>query len=683
MYRTETGTFPARPGQNGKNGNKTMNESGRMEKDMFRFRRILAALMCFVLLFCCCAEAAGEKKELKITGPEVVAKWKKITLKANQEVTWKSSDETIATVSDKGVVRGKGEGTVKITAVTKSKPKVKQTVKITVMPKAVKEITITAPYKKLDLEDRKTVTLSASASPKAAYQVFKWTSSDKKIAKVNSKGKVTAKGEGKVKITAEALDGSGKKATVTITVKNKTPEEKEKEQVLRIDSSVTRIKDGAYDGNQILREVELPETMTSIGHRAFADTAIRYIYIPAGVTSIADDAFTGSSSLACLAPAGSYAAEWCAAHGVKRLEPTYLTGLKPAKTATVKNGAKLAVKPGVKPSISKAKPNWKSSDEKIFTVDKNGKIFGNYPGTAVLTVSSQDGKISAEITVTVQANYRAVLFSESTFDGGVIQRNRGDVRLMKSMLGTVTGPDGGKYKVSSYDDLTATQVYEKITQQLITPSRDGDVSLFFIASHGDYRSTTEKYAGRLWCKDRKTWLELPELAKKLSKVKGKVIVLLESCGPGAALHDFGNSAAAAAVSADQEDAADVSRELVSAFSSADPGLSVYRPAETKKTNKGGSVQASQASRFQTSKFIVMTASAYLQKSYMYGGDTKNLFPYWFVQGVGSSGALPADGNKDGKLTVNELYRYVYKKTVYKQTPQVYPQNSDYVLFVRK
>lgn len=666
---------------------------------MVQLRRAAAALLCFVLLFCCCFEAAAEKKsesipasfaskkELKVSGPEIVAKGKKITLKANQEVTWKTGDKEIATVSEDGVVKGIKAGTVKITAVTKSKPKAKKVLVITVMPKAVKEITITAPYKKLDLEEKKTVKLSASASPAAAAQVFKWTSSNKSVAKVNSKGKVTAVGEGKAKITAEAVDGSGKKASIKITVKNKTPEEKEKEQILRIESGVTRIRDGAYDGNQKLREVELPESVTSVGHKAFANTAIRFIYVPAGVTAIEEDAFSGSPNLACLTPKGSYAAEWCEAHGVKWHEPTYLTGLSPVKTALVKNGAKLKIKAGVQPVISKAKPNWTSSDEKIFTVDGSGNIFGNYPGQAVLIVSSQDGTVTAKVTVTVQANYRAVLFSESTFEDSVIQRNRGDVRLMKGMLASVTGPDGGTYQVSSYDDLTATKVYDKISQLLVSPSRDGDVSLFFFASHGDYRSTTEQYAGRLWCKNRKTWLELPTLAQKLAKIKGKVIVLLESCGPGAALHDFSADAAAALASTEQEDAPDFTGEILSIFSSADPGLSVYQAAEinTKKNSKKDSVQSSQAkgTRFQTSKFIVMTAAAYREMSYMYGGDTKNLFPYWLVQGVGSSGSMPADGNKDGKLTLNELYKYVYKKTVYKQTPQVYPKNSDYVLFLRK
>ncbi len=676
---------------------------------MRQLRRIAVALICFVLLFSCCLETVAEtgrmsteasfasgKTKLKISGSEVVAKGKKITLKANMKVTWKTSNKKIATVNEKGEVKGIKAGKVKITAVSKTKPKVRQTWKITVTPKAVKKIKITAPVKKLDLEDKKTVQLTAVVSPAAADQQVKWSSSDKTIAKVNSKGKVTALKEGKVRITAKSTDGSGKKASIQITIRNRTPEEKEKEEILRIDDGVTRIQDGAYEGNKILKEADLPETLTAIGHRAFANSSIQYIYIPAGVKTIEEDAFAGCGSLVCLAPAGSYAAEWCAAHGITRQDPVYMIGLKPSKTAAVKNGGKKKIISGVQPAVSRAKLNWVSSDEKIFTVNGNGTVSGNYPGKAILTVSSQNGSFSARIEVTVQANYRAVLFSESTFVGGIIQRNRGDVRLMKSMLSSVTGPDGGKYKVSSFDDLTASQVYDKIDKLLVTPSREGDVSLFFFASHGDDRSTTEQYAGRLWCKYKKTWLELPALAKKLSGIKGKVIVLLESCGPGAALHHFDHGEDALAE--EQEDATGFSREIISAFSSADPGLSVYQPkeadiqgkADSGKTGGKDSAKSSQkkakGSSFQTSKFIVMTAAAYRQMSYMYGGDNQNLFPYWLTRGVGTGGIMPADkecGNGDGKLTVNELYKYVYKKTVYKQTPQVYPKNSDYVLFMRR
>ncbi len=192
--------------------------------------RIIAALICAVLLLGTvpfAAAAGGARTEQAngaelnaapaVTGSHYVARGKKITLKAGEEVTWKSSDKKIATVSKTGVVKGVKAGTVKITATSKASGK-KTTWKVTVMAKAVTKVTIKAPATELNLKDKKTVTLKAAASPSSAAQSFTWTSSNTKVAKVSSKGKVTAVGKGTAKITAAATDGSGRKATVIITV---------------------------------------------------------------------------------------------------------------------------------------------------------------------------------------------------------------------------------------------------------------------------------------------------------------------------------------------------------------------------------------------------------------------------------------------------------------------------------
>ena len=378
-------------------------------------------------------------------------------------------------------------------------------------------------------------------------------------------------------------------------------------------------------------------------------------------------------------------------------EPEYNYILVPDDQGiVVNNGAKVQIR--TSPELVKAGTalKWLSSDTKIFTVSQDGELTGCYPGKATLKVYLPDGKILTETTVTVKANYRAVLFSESTFAGGVIRRNRGDVKLMKNVLSSVTGPDGELYKVYSYDDLVAKDVYTKINQLLVAPSRDGDVSMFFFASHGDYKSTSQKYAGRLWCKNKETWLELPELAKTLAAAKGKVIVILESCGPGAAVREWPDENLSAAspegetVTAEEIDAPDLTEMIISTFAAADPGLTVYQtnladePLSGAGTDTAG--QAPGGNLFLTEKFVVLTASAYLQASYMVGEHSYNLFPYWLSKGVGTSGAMPADiehGNGDGKLTLNELYQYVHKHTSFRQTPQVYPKNSDYVLFLRK
>lgn len=63
-------------------------------------------------------------------------------------------------------------------------------------------------------------TLKASIAPKnATYKRIQWSSSDKRIATVSSKGVVKAVKVGRVYITAKAMDGSGKYARCKITVK--------------------------------------------------------------------------------------------------------------------------------------------------------------------------------------------------------------------------------------------------------------------------------------------------------------------------------------------------------------------------------------------------------------------------------------------------------------------------------
>ena len=61
--------------------------------------------------------------------------------------------------------------------------------------------------------------LTAKVTPKKnVYKKVAWTSSNKKVATVTSKGVVKGLSEGTAKITASAVDGSKKKASVTVKV---------------------------------------------------------------------------------------------------------------------------------------------------------------------------------------------------------------------------------------------------------------------------------------------------------------------------------------------------------------------------------------------------------------------------------------------------------------------------------
>ena len=83
----------------------------------------------------------------------------------------------------------------------------------------VKVIKVGLNYSTIYLTKGKSKTLKATVSPSnATKKSVKWSSSNKKIATVNAKGKVTGKKAGSAMITVKAKDGSGKKAICKVVV---------------------------------------------------------------------------------------------------------------------------------------------------------------------------------------------------------------------------------------------------------------------------------------------------------------------------------------------------------------------------------------------------------------------------------------------------------------------------------
>lgn len=147
---------------------------------------------------------------------------------AKQDVLWSSSDETVATVNDNGLVTGVSMGFVNIIASLKENEQISQKFalivelgeEVVVNPESV---TIASKDNLTSLKAGTTLELSATVLPKEASQLVMWTSSDETIAKV-TRGVVKGIKEGKVTITASARNFDTIKDSIELTIeKNDDP----------------------------------------------------------------------------------------------------------------------------------------------------------------------------------------------------------------------------------------------------------------------------------------------------------------------------------------------------------------------------------------------------------------------------------------------------------------------------
>lgn len=141
----------------------------------------------------------------------------------------------------------------------------------------VKVIDVSLDYSTINLKVGKSKTLKAAVTPSNATNgALKWSSSDKKVATVNQKGKVTGKKAGTAKITVTTKDGSELKAVCTVKVTETASAKKvavKKTQTRKVNLTTSEKKkkstetetkkEGQATGWSFESEQYVPETSTS------------------------------------------------------------------------------------------------------------------------------------------------------------------------------------------------------------------------------------------------------------------------------------------------------------------------------------------------------------------------------------------------------------------------------------
>ena len=347
-----------------------------------------------------------------MTGPAEVATGKSIQLKtvsyaidgtspANKSVEYKSLDTNIATVSSSGKVTGKSQGTATILVSSKDGG-VSEEYNVTVYP-AVTAVnikkgsdTVTKAVLGYDLVEDKGIkfTLTATNDPDGSSQKVEWSSSNTKVATVDKEtGEVTITGTkaGTAKITAKALDGTGKSNYVTINVGILT-------RILNITgpTEVATGKSVQLKVNPKASDNQTNPTNKSVNYKSLSPD-IATVSSSGKVTGKAE----GDAVITVTSRDGGVKKE-ITVHVyliVKEVDIKDMSGNSVVKTtlyydAGADKNKTFTLKAVNEPSDALQKVEWTSSNTKIATVDKNTgevTIVGEKTGTAKITAKALDG----------------------------------------------------------------------------------------------------------------------------------------------------------------------------------------------------------------------------------------------------------------------------------------------------
>ncbi len=323
-------------------------------------------------------------------------------------VLWKSNHPEIAAVSNKGAVMAISNGTATITALAADGSGVSKSVNVTVddsnveNPVKVESITLdpaALTFNKLNTKQTITPTVLPA---NAANKRLTWSSDNEAIATVSQTGEVTAKANGTATIKATAADGSGVEETAEVEVDD--PDAEPAVQVTSITLNPKTLTINKIGKKETITAEVMPENAANKNLTWSSDNkSVATVSQTGEVTAKAN----GTATITATAADGSGVEETAKvtvndpdeapAVNVERiiLEPDSLTfdTIGDEKTITAK----------VEPSNA-SNPNvvWKSEDETIAKVSKEGTVTSVADGETTVIAEAADGSgIEAKAAVKV------------------------------------------------------------------------------------------------------------------------------------------------------------------------------------------------------------------------------------------------------------------------------------------
>ena len=307
---------------------------------------------------------------------------------SNKNVSWSSSDEKVATISNTGEVSAIAPGKATITVTTEDGAKTAKC-EVTVNKKIYPVESVSLDKTSLELTEGDKATLTATVLPEnASNKNISWASSDEKVATISAVGEVTAVAPGKATITVTTEDGA-KTAKCEVTVKAKTI------HVESITLNKTELRLEPLDkftltatvkpDNATNKEVKWTSSDDSIVTFFFGDIMAK----KAGTAIITATTVDGGLTATCKVTVKDWGTVDVTGISLNKSTTTLFIGSKETLTATIKpsNATDKAV-------------TWDSSDPAVASVN-NGEVTALKAGKTTITATAKDGGFTATCEVTV------------------------------------------------------------------------------------------------------------------------------------------------------------------------------------------------------------------------------------------------------------------------------------------
>ena len=301
------------------------------------------------------------------------------------EVKWTTANKKVATVSSTGKVKAVGKGTTVITCTSVDNPRVSATFRVTVK---VKTTGVELSRSKGSLYAGYTGRLSATVSPSdASNKNVKWTSSNTKVLKVDSKGNLTAVKPGKAVITVKTANG-GYTDTCTITVKKVTPVKSvklNKTKVTLADGNTYRLKATVSPENASIKDLKWSSSDSKVVKVASSG---KITAVKPGTAVITVKSKQSGKSAQCTV----------------KVTAVKVKSIKLNKTSVkLGKGSTYELKATISPAnASNTKLTWTSSNPEAVSVSSKGVVKAlKSNSSAVITCKSANGKVTATCKVTV------------------------------------------------------------------------------------------------------------------------------------------------------------------------------------------------------------------------------------------------------------------------------------------